>query len=153
MSWTWWGRQMKVFNCSMEEHTMEFSLLQERWRQCELIAGSGLAERLPWACAAQKEDIYNVPQLRVWRLTPTDIIDVSQTSQICICTIQGHVLLIYFEGSSVQFLNHDCRLKISEDDGYIYSDQVQVIALFSLTVFYSDYNVLLCILYSWCLDY
>lgn len=41
ISQTWWGRWMKVFKCSMEEHTTEFSLLQERWGWCELTAGSG----------------------------------------------------------------------------------------------------------------
>lgn len=64
------------------------------------------------------------------------------STQICTCTIQGHIFVIYFEGNSVQFLNQDCRQKTSEDDDYTYRDQAQIIAFFSL--FYSDYHVFWC---------
>lgn len=135
--------QMEVFTFSME-HTMEFCLLQDRWGWCELIAGSEhTGEAALSLCWTER----GVLQYTVALKNQDEYLLILQTSfpnssQICTCTIQGHVFVIYFKGSSVQFLYQDCRLKKSENDDYIYRDQVQIIALFSL--FYSDYHIFWC---------
>lgn len=77
-----------------------------------------------------------------WRWTSTDIIDKFPKLISGLYLHSSHVFVIYFEGSSVQFFNQDCRLKTWEDDDYLSRDQVQIIALFSL--FCSDYHVFWC---------
>lgn len=91
------------------------------------------------------------------RLKPTSVMDKfpKPISYLYLCN-SGHVLLIYFEGSSVQFLNQDCGLKISKEDGDIYrGTKFRSLHYFFWLYFtvITVFSEVILILYSWCLDY